>query len=103
MPTSQFNYLKVYYLESESEVSHVRLSATPWTVAHHAPLSMEFSRQEYWSGLLLLSLMTNLDSLLKNRAITLPKMVHLVKDMVSPIVIHGCESWKLVLIIDWKD
>ena len=24
---------------------------TPWTVAHHAPLSMEFSRQEYWSGL----------------------------------------------------
>ena len=26
-------------------------SATPWTVAHQAPLSMEFSRQEYWSGL----------------------------------------------------
>ena len=52
MPTSQFNYLKVYYLENESEVSRVRLFATPWTVAHHAPLSMEFSRQEYWSGLL---------------------------------------------------
>ena len=31
--------------------SHVRLSATPWTVAHQAPLSMEFSRQDYWSGL----------------------------------------------------
>ena len=30
--------------------SHVRLFATPWTVAHQAPLSMEFSRQEYWSG-----------------------------------------------------
>ena len=30
--------------------SHVRLSATPWTVAHQAPLSMGFSRQEYWSG-----------------------------------------------------
>ena len=29
----------------------VRLFATPWTVAHQAPLSMEFSRQEYWSGL----------------------------------------------------
>ena len=27
------------------------LSATPWTVAHQAPLSMEFSRQEYWNGL----------------------------------------------------
>ena len=32
---------------------HVRLFVTPWTVAHVAPLSMEFSRQEYWSGLLL--------------------------------------------------
>ena len=32
-------------------LSRVRLFATPWTVAHHAPLSMGFSRQEYWSGL----------------------------------------------------
>ena len=32
-------------------LSHVRLFATPWTVAHQAPLSMGFSRQEYWSGL----------------------------------------------------
>ena len=31
--------------------SHVWLFATPWTVAHQAPLSTEFSRQEYWSGL----------------------------------------------------
>ena len=31
-------------------LSHVRLFATPWTVAHQAPLSMKFSRQEYWSG-----------------------------------------------------
>ena len=31
--------------------SHVRLFATPWTVAYQAPQSMEFSRQEYWSGL----------------------------------------------------
>ena len=29
----------------------VQLSATPWTVAHQPPLSMEFSRKEYWSGL----------------------------------------------------
>ena len=33
-------------------------SATPWTVAHQAPLSMKFSRQEYWSGLLLLLLLS---------------------------------------------
>ena len=32
-------------------LSHVQLSATPWTVAHQAPLSMGFSRQEYWSSL----------------------------------------------------
>ena len=32
-------------------LSHVRLFVTPWTVAHQAPLSMGFSRQEYWSGL----------------------------------------------------
>ena len=33
-----------------SHFSHVRLLVTPWTVAHQAPLSMGFSRQEYWSG-----------------------------------------------------
>ena len=62
--------LKIFYLEAEttwfleaachkvhskgSEVksfSHVQLFATPWTVACQAPLSMGFSRQEYWSGL----------------------------------------------------
>ena len=32
-------------------LSHVRLFATPWTIAHQAPLSMGFSKQEYWSGL----------------------------------------------------
>ena len=35
----------------ESEEESVRLLVTLWTVAHQAPLSMEFSRQEYWSGL----------------------------------------------------
>ena len=32
-------------------LSHVWLFATPWTIAYEAPLSMEFSRQDYWSGL----------------------------------------------------
>ena len=32
-------------------LSHVQLFAIPWTVIHQAPLSIEFSRQEYWSGL----------------------------------------------------
>ena len=34
-----------------SRFSHVRLFVTPWTVARQTPLSMGFSRQEYWSGL----------------------------------------------------
>ena len=37
--------------------------------------------------------MTNLDSILKIRYITLPKKIHLVKAMVFPVVIYGCESW----------
>ena len=39
--------------------------------------------------------MTNLDSLLKSRDITLPTKVHLVKAMVSPVVMYGCESWTI--------
>ena len=39
--------------------------------------------------------MTNLDSILKSRDITLPTKVHLVKAMVFPVVMYGCESWTL--------
>ena len=39
--------------------------------------------------------MTNLDSILKSRDITLPTKVHLVKAMVSPVVMYGCESWTI--------
>ena len=37
--------------------------------------------------------MTNLDSIFKSRDITLPTKVHLVKVMVFPVVMYGCESW----------
>ena len=37
--------------------------------------------------------MINLDSILKSRDITLPTKVHLVEDMVFPVVMYGCESW----------
>ena len=53
---------------------------------------MGFSRQEYWSGVPLTSLMTNLDRVLKNKDITLPTKVHIVKAMAFPIVMYGCES-----------
>ena len=39
--------------------------------------------------------MTNLDSVLKSRHITLPKKVHLVKAMLFPVVMYGCESWTI--------
>ena len=40
-------------------------------------------------------LMTNLDSILKNRDITLPTKVHIVKAMVFPVVRYGCDSWTI--------
>ena len=39
--------------------------------------------------------MTNLDSILKSKDITLPTQVHLVKAMVFPVVMYGCESWTI--------
>ena len=63
--------------------------------------------------------MTNLDSILKNRALTLPTKVCLVKAMVFPVVMHGCESrtikkaehqkidafdlwcWRRLLVVPW--
>ena len=39
--------------------------------------------------------MTNLDSILKSRDITLPTKVHLVKATVFPVVMYGCESWTI--------
>ena len=41
------------------------------------------------------TVMTNLDSILKSRNSTLPTMVHLVKAMVFPVVMYGCESWTI--------
>ena len=39
--------------------------------------------------------MTNLDSILRNRNVTLPTKVHLVKAMIFPVVMYGCESWNI--------
>ena len=41
------------------------------------------------------NVMTNLDSILKSRDITLPPKVHLVEAMVFPVVMYGCESWTI--------
>ena len=46
--------------------------------------------------------MSNLDSILKSRDITLPTKVHLVKAMVFPVVTYGCESWTIKKIEHWR-
>ena len=46
--------------------------------------------------------MTDLDSILKSRNITLPTTVHLVKAMVFPLVMYGCESWTIRKAERWR-
>ena len=46
--------------------------------------------------------MTNLDSILKTRDITLPTKVHIVKGMVFPVVMYGCESWTIKKVEHWR-
>ena len=82
--------------------SRVRPSATPWTAAFQAPLSMGFSRQEDWSGVPLPSPMTNLDSVLKRRDITLPTNVWIVKVVVFPVVMYRCVSWAIKKAEQWR-
>ena len=46
--------------------------------------------------------MTNLDSILKSRDITLPTKVHLVKAIIFPVVVYGCESWIIKKVEHWR-
>ena len=81
-------------VKSESEVAQLCPTLSdPMDCSPPGSPSMGFSRQEYWSGVPLPSPMTSLDSILKSRDITLPTKVHLVKSMVFPVVMYGCESW----------
>ena len=86
VPILLMKKLRKSEISSSKSFSRVQLLATPRTAAYQASLSMGFSRQEYWSGVSLLSPMTNLDSILKSKDITLPTKVHVVKTMVFPVV-----------------
>ena len=70
---------------------------TVQTVAHFIFLGSEITADGEIKRCLLLARkpMTNLDSILKSRDITLPTKVHLVKAMVFPVVMYGCESWPM--------
>ena len=59
-------------------------------------LQMVIAAMKFKNHLLLgRKVMTNLDSILKSRDITLPANIHLVKAMVFPVVMYGCESWTI--------
>ena len=60
------------------------------------------SHEFKWHLLLGSKVMTNLDSILKSRDITLPTNVHLVKAMVFPVVMYGCESWTIKKAECWR-
>ena len=66
-----------------SRFSRVRLFATPWTAAYQAPLSMGFSRQEYWSGLPLPFLVLSLVSCIRFRTCISQPMLHLLDPLAS--------------------
>ena len=67
----------------------VTLIATKW------PLWEYLHHRNWYTLLLWRKVMTNLDSILKSRDITLPTKVRLVKAMVFPVVMYGCESWTM--------
>ena len=73
-----------------SHISRVQLCVTPQTAAHQAPLSLGILQAGILDWV-----MTNLDSILKSRDITLPTKVHLVKAMVFPVAMYGCENWTI--------
>ena len=99
-------------VKEESENVGLKLASGPITSGHMDGETMETVRGFIWGGskitangdcsheikrclLLRRKAMTNLDSLLKNRNITLPTKICLVKAMVFPVVMYGCESWNI--------
>ena len=66
-----------------SRFSHVRFFATPWTVAHQAPPSRGFSRQEYWSGVPLPSPKSGIG--MKNNDISFPTSNPILWNQCSPV------------------
>ena len=91
-----------FQIDGETVETAVGLIFLGSKITAHGDCSHEIKRHL----LLGRKVMTNLDSLLKSRDVTLPTEVHLVKAMVSPVAIYGCESWttwlsaeKLMLLI----
>ena len=97
----KFNIQKTKIMASSPITSWHIVGETVETVAHFIFLdskitadgdcSHEIKRRLFFGR----KAMTNLDSILKNRDITLPTKVHLVKAMVFPVLMYGCKSWTI--------
>ena len=74
-----------------NSVNSVRLSFSGLQNHCRDDCSHEIKRRLLLAG----NVMTDLDSILKSRDITLPTKVHLVKAMVFPVAMYGCESWTI--------
>ena len=85
-------------VKEESEKVGLKLNIQKTKIMADGDYSHEIQR-----GLLLgKKVITNLDSILKSRDITLPTKVHLVKDMVFPVVMYGCDSWTIKEAECWR-
>jgi len=87
---------KLWEIVKDRELWHVAVHgvAKSWTLLRDWTTICSYPSHEIKRHLLLgRKVMTNLDSILKSRDITLPTKVHLVKAMVFPVVMYGCESW----------
>ena len=87
-------------------LSHVRLSATPWTAAHQAPPSMGFSRREHWSGVPLPSLWKEIDKFKTHLGDRIKSLLWLVKCKRKESRYEGLDSglshWKTESAL-WRD
>ena len=79
----------------EKSLSHVRLPVTPWTAAYQAPLSMGFSRQEYWSGVPLPSPYDQPRQHIKKQRYYFANKALSSQTMIFPVVMYGYESWTI--------
>ena len=84
-----FGPITSWEIDGENSGNSVRLYVLGSKITADGDCSHEIKRHL----LLGRKVMTNLDSILKSRVITLPREVHLVKAMVFPVVMYGCESW----------
>ena len=79
-------FTKLYFLDTSLSYKYTK-------IVLYLSLDGDCSHEIKRCLLLGRKVMTNLDSIFKNRDITLPTKVHLVKAMIFPVVMYGCESW----------